>query len=735
RFQSLNGDWNFHWKKRLDRTLKDFSQPEFDDSGWATIDVPSNWECRGYGQAIYKNIGYGFVEKPPMVPRKLNPVGYYRRTFTIPEAWQDQQVILHFGGVTSAYTVWLNGMEVGYAEDSRLPSEFDVTEYLQPGSNHLAVRVLRWSDGSYLEDQDHWRLSGIHREVYLQARPKLGIDDLAIRTVPVGGDEWEIRLRPTLRNVDQINAKGWKVRAQLYDGADKVGSAFQADANKSLKEWYPQRDNVPFALMKARYAKPRLWTAETPNLYRLVVSVTDPDGKILESTSVRVGFRQFLISDGQLLVNGTPVKLIGVNRHDHNDRNGKAISREDMLGDVKLMKQFNFNAVRTSHYPNDPHFLDLCDEYGLYVMDEANLETHGLRGKLSNRAEWATSFVERGVRMVMRDRNHPSIFSWSLGNESGTGANHAAMAGWIKDCDPTRYVHYEGACGDPTDPRNIAVGSPDYNNKIVYNGNPTDRPWVDMISRMYPTVEELAAMAQADNGNRPIVMCEYAHAMGNSLGNFAEYWDVIRSEPRLIGGFIWDWIDQGLIKKVENGKEFWSYGGDHGEERHDGNFCINGVVGPDRHPKPAIWEAMHVCQPFKVSAVDLEAGKFRLENRYDFTSTEGYVGNWVLLRDGVAVSEGRVDHPVVAPGGTCEFHVANVKEIEAGHEYLVTFNFKNSRQTNWSEEGHLVAWDQFLIGRNDTRKEQHDDAGAKVTIARDAERVVLSAANSNLFFD
>ena len=736
RFRSLNGDWNFHWQKRLNAKLRGFEKPEFDDSSWSTIDVPSNWECRGFGQAIYKNIGYGFDGTPPAPPRKDNPIGYYRSTFDIPETWSDQQIVLHFGGVSSAYQVWVNGKEVGYAEDSRLPSEFDISPYVKPGNNLLAVRVIRWSDGTYLEDQDHWRLSGIHREVYLQARPKLGIDDLAVRTIRGEDGKWEYRIRPRLRNLNNDDAQGWKLRAQLYDGEAALGAPVEILANKSLKEAYPQRDNVPFGLLNGQCESPRLWNAETPNLYTLVVSLIDAAGNAADSTRIRVGFREVRIQDGKLLINGTAVKLIGVNRHDHNDRNGKAVSRADMLADVVLMKQFNFNAVRTSHYPNDPYFLDLCDEHGLYVMDEANLETHGLRGQLSNRPEWAASFVERAVRMVQRDRNHPSVFSWSLGNESGTGPNHAAMAGWIKDCDPTRPIHYEGACGDPTDPRNVAVGSREYNSVKVYSGNPTDRPWVDMISRMYPSVSELAAMAKADNGNRPIVMCEYAHAMGNSFGNVAEYWDVIYEEPRLIGGFIWDWIDQGLIMESSEGTEFWSYGGDHGEAKHDGNFCINGIVGPDRHPKPAIWEAKHVCQPLNIKAVNLASRRFALHNRFNFQDASEHKGQWQLAKDGYIIANGELPTITTAAGATEEFNVAGLPELDDSSEYLLSFAFKRIKATAWADAGHTVAWNQFVL-QSPSKKTlgSNSTATSQVTVEENNKQWTVQSKQSEFVFD
>ncbi len=404
--------------------------------------------------------------------------------------------------------------------------------------------------------------------MYVVARPKVNIADFAVRTITHDATfkTWKLQVRPTLHNVDDADLKGWKLHGRLFDnnGQPVDGKTMSVDANKIVGESYPQRDTVAFGLMSVGIDSPKLWSAETPYLYTLVLSLDDASGKTVQATRTRVGFRDIQVDAGRLLINGRSVKLFGVNRHDHSQTNGKTVSRDELREDVLLMKRFNFNSVRTSHYPNDAYFYDLCDEYGLYVIDEANLETHGVRGLLSNDAHWAASFLDRGIRMVGRDRNHPSIIMWSLGNESGTGPNHAAMAGWIKDRDPTRLVHYEGACGDPTDPNYIVPGTPAYDDVTRFVGNPTDPAYVDVMSRMYPNVQEWEDMATSTtNGDRPIMACEYAHAMGNSVGNLAEHWEMIRKHDRLIGAFIWDWIDQGIWvdeKFVEMRKATWPVG-------------------------------------------------------------------------------------------------------------------------------------------------------------------------------
>jgi beta-galactosidase len=442
-----------------------------------------------------------------------------------------------------------------------------------------------------------------------------------------------------------------------------------------VHEEYPQRDNVRFGLLEAKVTNPKKWSAETPNLYTLLLTLKNKAGQVIEIESSRIGFREIEIKEGQLFVNGKSIKLFGVNRHEHDPDFGRAIPLRRMLQDIKLLKQNNINAVRTSHYPDSPLWYDLCDQYGIYLIDEANLETHGVGGYFSNDPAWNTAFMERAIRMVERDKNHPSIIFWSLGNESGCGPNHAAMAAWIKDYDPTRPVHYEGA-----------------------QGVPKDSYYVDMISRMYARIPEIVRLATDPVDDRPVVLCEYAHAMGNSVGNLKEYWDAIRTYKRLIGGFIWDWADQGLRKKDPNGREFWAYGGDYGDNPNDGNFCCNGIVQPDRRPNPSLYEVKKVYQRIHVQPLDLLAGRFRVANEYDFLPLDIADVNWQLSADGTPIEKGSLPRMFVAPGGRADFEISYEKpDLKPGSEYWLKVIFCLAEDTPWAPKGHILAWDQFQI--------------------------------------
>ncbi len=742
RMISLNGTWKFNFVKReQDRPLDFYAQ---DVSGWDDIEVPSNWEMEGYGIPIYRNSGYPFgkefsledVENPmewykanykvpeglapdelyrafimdvlyPLMPNPPtipidNPVGSYVRKFTVPENWKDQRIILHFGGVSSAMYVWVNGKKVGYSQDSRLPAEFDITNFVKTGENSLAVQVIRWCDGSYLEDQDHWRMSGIHREVMLLAQPKVAIEDFFVRTrFEANYQDALLQIRPTLTRGANVDIKGWTLEAVLFskDNQPVFEKPIVSDVSKIIFESYPQRDNVYFGLMEQKVVSPEKWSAEKPVLYTLVLSLKDKEGNVVEARSCKVGFREIEIRNGELLINGKAIKLYGVNRHDHDCVRGKSVTREDMLQDVKMMKQFNFNAVRTCHYPNDPYFYDLCDQYGLYVIDEANIETHGLMGYLTNQSEWHMAFSDRVVRMVERDKNHPAIISWSLGNESGCGPNHAGAAAWAKDFDPTRFIHYEGAQGQPEHKDYVAYGTKEYNERQLGRiGNPTDPEYVDVISRMYSNLEQLEAMAKSPYIKRPIMLCEYAHAMGNSLGNFQEYWNLIRKYPNLMGGFIWDWIDQGILKTDKNGKEFFAYGGDFGDKPNDNDFCINGVITADRKPKSQTFEAKYVMQPVEFTAVDLEKGLIRIRNRYNFKNLSELNLRWTLNEDNLEIQSGKIENLVLNPGEAKVIQIP-LKQIAAvaNAEYWLRFSVQLKEDALWAKGGFEVAKEQFKL--------------------------------------
>jgi len=700
---SLNGMWKFKYVEKPEDRPVDFVNRDVSD--WDEIEVPSNWEMEGYGIPIYTNIKYPFDPVyPPMIPQN-NPVGSYKRTFTLPQQYEEMDIILHFGGVSSAFYVWINGYQAGYSQDSRLPAEFNITDFVRSGINTVSVQVYRWCDGSYLEDQDHWRMSGIHREVMILLEPKVRINDFFVQTKLV--DNYQnalLQIRPKIESPTRENIQHYRVEAQLYQNCNSpvFEKPLSININKILSEIYPQRDNVPFALMERKILNPLKWSSEDPNLYTLVLSLKDNDGKLIEARSSKIGFRSIeTSSEGELLINGVPVLLYGVNRHDHNPERGKSVTREDMLADVLMMKKFNFNAVRTSHYPNDPHFLDLCDNYGIYVMDEANLETHELGGKLSNMPEWSYAFLERAIRMIERDKNHPAIIFWSLGNESGCGPNHATMAGWIHDYDKTRLIHYEGAVGDPRHPDYIDMNDERYERVSSDKGmaNPRDPLYVDMVSRMYPTPDELANLAKNEISSRPVVMCEYAHAMGNSLGNFKEYWNVIENDKRLIGGFIWDWIDQGLLKTDMSGNTYFAYGGDFGDEPNDGNFCLNGVIAADRRAKPQIIEAKRVMQPVEILMLDAKSIRLSIKNKQCFKSLDEYDILWEIVSDGLVIQNDKLLPLNLGAGQTTELKIpAKFPDPDLyGSEFFLNIKFVLTRNYSWAEKGHVIAAAQFKL--------------------------------------
>ncbi len=683
--RSLNGTWKFQYAPNIASAPQNFFLPDANTQGWSSIQVPSNWELQGFGIPIYTNTKYPFSPvRPPLAPVEDNPVGSYLRTFAVPAEWKDRQVTLHFGGVSSAFFVWVNGRRVGYSEDMALPAEFDITPFLSAGENTLAVQVLRWPDGSYLEDQDHWRLSGIHRDVYLVARPRVQIFDFFARpSLDRNYQHGKVEIRPEIRNYSGQTVDNWLVEARLYDEKMQPVLAKPAsiDLRRIIRESYPIHGTVPFSLITLEVPNAQKWSNETPYLYRLVLTLKDGDGKTVEAVGTNIGFRNVKVADGRLWVNGRPVLIRGVNRHDHDEREGKAVPEEVMLRDIRVMQQFNLNAVRTSHYPNAPEFYELCDRYGIYVMDEADLETHALGGWFSNQQEWANAFLERGLRMVERDKNHPSVIIWSLGNESGTGPNHAAMAGYIRDLDPTRPIHYAGAAGGRGD-------------------RPLDYEYADFVSRMYPSLEGTVELSTQPGETRPFVLIEYAHSMGNSTGNLQEYWDLVRRYPRLIGGYIWDWKDQGIVKKAENGETFWAYGGDYGPPGtpSDANFMINGLVWPDATPKPALYEVKKVYRYVFFEPEDLASGRVRIRNDYSFTDLNSYFLDWKILADGVVVSSGQAADFNAPPGeGTTVNLGYSLPQPQPGVEYFLSLSVKQKRASRLIPAGHEVASEQFQL--------------------------------------
>ncbi len=699
---SLNGKWDFRYSKNMLEAPADFYQKRVEN--WDQIDVPSNWEMLGYDIPIYASAVYPFRPvNPPYVPEDYNGVGLYQRTFNIPENWDDMNITLHFGGVSSAFNVWVNGEFLGYGEDSCLPSEFNISAYVKPGENRVSVQVIRWSDGAYLEDQDHWRMSGIQREVMLLAEPKLRIADFHYQTkLDENYEDAIFSLRPRLDNLTGEEVpENIIFKAQLFNPDNEIvfENPLEISAFDIINESYPRLDNVKFGLLEDSVKNPLKWSDETPSLYTLVMSLEDSIGNILEAKSCKVGFRsiEFSKDDRKLLINGKTTYLYGINRHDHHPVKGKALSREDIEADVRMIKQFNFNCIRTSHYPNDPYFYDLCDQYGILVMDEANLETHGLGGKLSNDPLWTQAHMERAQRMVERDKNHPSIIIWSLGNEAGRGPNHAAMAEWIHDFDVTRPVHYEPAQGNHRAEGYIPPGHPDYPKNHSHRIQvPTDQPYVDMVSRFYPGVFTVDLLADQPGDDRPIIFVEYSHSMGNSTGNQKEFWDKFRTTRRMIGGCIWDFKDQGLFKKDSLGNQFIAYGGDFGEERHHGNFCLNGIVSADGRPKAAMYEVKRVYQPIETTY--LSEGIIQIENRYAHLNASLYQCDLKILENGKLIKTKSLPVIDIAPGDTISFDISKyLPRVKTGKEYLVNVEWKLRKDEAWANQGHLVASNQLAI--------------------------------------
>jgi beta-galactosidase len=686
RVLNLNGTWGFNFSKNNASVPQNFLDPDF--KRWSKIEVPTNWEMQGFGIPIYTNAQHPWgTYHYPDIPAEDNPVGIYHRKFTVPADWSDMNVRLHFGGVTSAFYVYLNGKFVGYSQDSCLPAEFDISDLLQSGENTLIAKVHRYSDGSFLEQQDHWRLSGIHRDVLLMAEPQIAIEDFAVRTeLDAKYEDAVLNIRPEMKRGSKVN--GWNITAKLMDGTTTIGEQ-SIPANAVVKFYYSQRWDPKFNLISIPVENPKKWSAEHPNLYTLVLTLADESGRVKDVRSTHIGFRKYEVDKGVFKVNGEPVKLYGVNRHDHHATRGKAVRYEDMERDVQLMKAYNFNAVRTSHYPNNPEFYDLCDAYGLYVMDEANVESHGLRGEITNDPLWAGAMLDRAVRMVERDKNHASIFSWSLGNESGLGPNHAAMTGWIKYNDPTRIVHYEGANGGG------GTGSPQSKT------TPTD-PWhvSDMISRMYPTVEEFQEMDASQDGDRMVISCEYSHAMGNSNGSLKEIWDVIHQSKRIAGAFVWDWMDQGVLHKDESGCEQYVYGGYFGHPINDNSFCINGVINADQTVKPAMEEFKYVHQPFAFEDFDLNRKEVKVTHRRAFVNPDDYDFIFVLTEDGQEASRGKLTREKLVRNRSNQYtYKLSLQKLtpQSGKVYHLNFHAVQKNKTKWANAGASVAKEQFSL--------------------------------------
>jgi beta-galactosidase len=671
--RSLNGDWKFRWSAAPKDRPADFWKPDCDVSAWNDIPVPSNWQMQGVDYPIYTNSAYEFTPnpRPPFVPHGHNPVGSYRRTFTVPPSWAGMDVFLHFGALKSFAYVWVNGKMIGFSKDSKTPVEWEITPALESGENTLAVEVYRWSDGSYLECQDFWRLSGIERDVILFAAPKVRIRDFfAKASLDDGYRDGRFELRVELGGGTGVpGSSGREVRlsATLLDPS---GKRVFSDSRRVQPEEGRRAVSVDFsALIRA----PRKWSAETPALYTLALELKDGTGRALEAVKSRVGFRTSEIKNGQLLLNGVPVLFKGVNRHEHDPLTGHVVSEASMRKDLELMKLFNINAVRTCHYPDDPVWYDLCDEYGIYLVDEANIESHGMgygERSLAKDPVWGPAHLDRIRRMVERDKNHPSVVVWSMGNEAGDGINFEEASKWIKERDPSRPVHYERA---------------------------GLRPHTDIYCPMYASIERIEKYA-AGNPDRPLILCEYAHSMGNSTGNLQDYWDVIEKHPALQGGFIWDWVDQGFAAKTDEGEAYWTFGGDYGppDVPSDQNFCCNGLVAPDRTPHPALWEVKKVYQSVKFAATDPGAGKVEVQNGYDFISLDRFDIRWEISANGEALASGTVAKPSIGPRSSGVVRIPLPKiQPRPGTEYFLNLEAVTREPWGLLPKGHAVAGEQI----------------------------------------
>jgi beta-galactosidase len=692
-YQSLNGQWKFSLSQNPALAPGDFYKVDFPDKDWDTISVPGNWQLQGYDKPIYTNVQYPFpIKEYPLVPEDDNPTGSYRMLFTVPPEWNGKQVFIIFEGVDSAFHLWVNGQEVGYSQDSRVTAEFDLSQYLKPGENLLAARVYRWSDGSYLEDQDFFRLSGIFRNVYLVARPKVYLRDFFIHTdLDAEYLDGTLNIKAYIVNSTDQKVNDLRLEAVLYDQAGipittkpQTGWVIASVTGENHWNRNPQPiENLSIGshfevtfVNQTKVTNPIKWSSEKPYLYTLTLSLKDKFGKVLEVLTNKVGFRKVEIKHGKLYLNGVSIYFKGVNRHEHDPITGHFVTRESMIQDIVIMKQHNINSVRTCHYPDDPLWYDLCDEYGLYIMDEANLESHGVWDIPSKDPLWINAFMERAIRMVEKDKNHPCILVWSLGNESGYGPNHAAMAAWVKEYDPTRPIHYESVLNYPSLPT-----AP-----------------VDMVSTMYPSIERLIQLGTDPKDTRPVVMCEYAHAMGNSCGNLKEYWETIESHERLIGGFIWDWVDQGILQETPDGIKWFAYGGDFGDDPNDKNFCINGLIAPDRSIHPHLLEYKKIIQPVRILAIEPLAGKFHITNKYNFSNLDHLEILWNLTADGEILYSGKISDFKLAAGETTDLQIhVQQPEIKPGTEYWLNISFCLKESTNWSPAGHIVAHEQVVM--------------------------------------
>lgn len=657
-FMTLNGTWKFNWVPNADARPTDFWQPEFNDKGWNAMPVPGVWELNGFGDPIYVNVGYAWREQfrnnPPQVPTVNNHVGSYRREITVPAHWKGKEIIAHFGSVTSNMYLWVNGKYVGYSEDSKMEAEFNLTPYLKPGQKNLiAFQVFRWCDGTYLEDQDFFRYSGVGRDCYLYARSKKQIAD--IRITP----DLDAQYQNGSLAINLTTKGRGEVELELFDANN------QPVVTKSLNP----SGNISTTM---EVASPNKWTAETPYLYTLRATLKEGI-KVLEVIPVKVGFRKVELKNAQILVNGQPILIKGANRHEMDPDGGYVVSRERMIQDIQMMKMFNLNAVRTCHYPDNNLWYELCDQYGLYVVAEANIESHGMgygKNTLAKREDYKKAHLERNQRNVQRCFNHPSVIIWSLGNEAGYGPNFEAAYDWVKAEDPSRAVQYEQA---------------------------GTKGKTDIYCPMYAGYQWCENYSKDNKYQKPLIQCEYAHAMGNSQGGFKEYWDLVRKYPKFQGGFIWDFVDQSVRWPGKNGKMIYAYGGDFNRfDASDINFCNNGLISPDRVPNPHAYEVRHFYQNIWTTPANLKNGEINIFNEYFFRDLSAYYLEWEMLKDGKSVRCGRIDNLNVQPQQTAKVKL-NLGETDTEAEWLLNISYKLKNNEDLLPAGYTVAKEQLTL--------------------------------------
>lgn len=703
-YQSLDGVWEFLYLEAPELSPTGFYQIDYDSSKWDRIEVPSCWQMKGYGKMSYTDLYYLFPIHPPYVPTD-NPTGIYRRSFRVGELASGQRTLLKFNGVDSAFDLWINGEHAGYSKVSRLPSEFDITPYIAAGDNQITVRVYQWSDGTYLEDQDMWWLSGIFRSVELYQVMETTVEDIYVVTeFDESYQDSELKVQIKLGSCAE-HEKNVRITCELLDDQGELvtemerGMTFSAGATRDIT-------------LNRLISAPRQWTAETPNLYSLLVTLYEGE-QVVEVIPLRIGFRCVEVKDGNIRVNGKVIMINGVNRHDHDPEQGRTVSPERLLQDILLMKRHNINAVRTAHYPNNEVFYDLCDQYGLYVIDEADLECHGfeLIGRydwLSDNQEWEQAYVDRAERMVLRDRNHASIIMWSLGNESSFGSNFASMAQTCKRLDPTRLVHYEG------------------DRKAIVT---------DVYSTMYTRLEALKGIGRDEEGKKPHIMCEYGHAMGNGPGGLQEYQDIFRQYKRLQGGFIWEWCDHGIQQIDADGNTYYAYGGDFGDEPTNGNFCIDGMIYPDQTPSPALLEYKKVIEPVKTKAVDLKQGMIEIENTYQFLDLSHLQLVWKVVHDDQVLVQGKASLDAIMPGERREHRMDySIDEVLPNTDYYLNLQYQLKDGTIYAEQGHVVADAQFKLPYERTELTVRQTSG-ELSIVRDALYTTISNAQFEVVFD